>query len=144
MQTASQFPYKYQRQSPRCFLGMTCHEVCQPRIFRLRDAEAGKTALAKEEATKLLAAGLSRDEQALAALALARAGDTAQAQKLADNLDQMFPLDTLMQRYTPGSVVNVARFLQKWPRIQHFPQNVCISRSIFQNRSFSSPGILIY
>ena|SRR6516165_7521698 len=44
----------------------------------------------------------------------------------------------------PGSVVNVARFLQKWPRIQHFPQNVCISRSIFQNRSFSSPGILIY
>jgi tetratricopeptide (TPR) repeat protein len=66
----------------------------------LRDAEAGDTTLAKAEAMRVLAAGLGRDEQALAALALARAGDTAQAQKLADNLDQRFPLDTLMQRYT--------------------------------------------
>jgi hypothetical protein len=35
----------------------------------------------------------------MAALVLARAGDVAQAQKLADDLDKAFPLDTLIQRY---------------------------------------------
>jgi eukaryotic-like serine/threonine-protein kinase len=66
----------------------------------LRDAEVGNTALAKEEATKILAAVPGRDDEALAALALARAGDAVQAQKLVDKLDREFPLDTLMQRFT--------------------------------------------
>jgi predicted Zn-dependent protease len=35
----------------------------------------------------------------LAALALARAGDTAAAEKLVAELDRIFPLDTLVQRY---------------------------------------------
>jgi predicted Zn-dependent protease len=35
----------------------------------------------------------------LAALALARAGDTAAAERLANDLDKAFPLDTMMQRY---------------------------------------------
>ena len=35
----------------------------------------------------------------MAALALARAGDTAGAEKLAAQLDKDFPLDTLVQRY---------------------------------------------
>jgi predicted Zn-dependent protease len=39
-----------------------------------------------------------RDVQEMAALALARAGDTAAAEKLADELDKTFPLDTLVQR----------------------------------------------
>ena len=34
-----------------------------------------------------------------AALALARAGDTAEAEKLAAELDKAFPLDTLVQKY---------------------------------------------
>ena len=37
--------------------------------------------------------------QALAAVALAQAGDTASAEKLAAELDKDFPLDTLVQRY---------------------------------------------
>jgi predicted Zn-dependent protease len=37
--------------------------------------------------------------RAIAALALARAGDTAGAEKLATELDRIFPLDTLVQRY---------------------------------------------
>jgi len=37
--------------------------------------------------------------RAEAALALARAGDTAGAEKLAAELDKAFPLDTLVQRY---------------------------------------------
>jgi hypothetical protein len=36
----------------------------------------------------------------MAALALARAGDTAAAEKLAAELDKTFPLGTLVQRYT--------------------------------------------
>jgi len=35
----------------------------------------------------------------MAALALARAGDTARAEKLTTELDKTFPLDTLVQRY---------------------------------------------
>ena len=41
----------------------------------------------------------NRDVRAMAALALARAGDTAGAEKLAAELDKTFPLDTLVQRY---------------------------------------------
>jgi hypothetical protein len=41
----------------------------------------------------------NRDVRAVAALALARAGDTAGAEKLAAELDRAFPLGTLVQRY---------------------------------------------
>ena len=41
----------------------------------------------------------NRDVRAMAALALARVGDTAGAKKLAAELDKTFPLDTLVQRY---------------------------------------------
>ncbi len=41
----------------------------------------------------------NRDVRAIAALALARAGDTAEAERLAAELDKTFPLDTLVQRY---------------------------------------------
>jgi predicted Zn-dependent protease len=41
----------------------------------------------------------NRDVRAIAALALARAADTAGAEKLAAELDKAFPLDTLVQRY---------------------------------------------
>jgi len=39
-----------------------------------------------------------RDVRVLAAMALARAGNTTEVTKLADSLSQEFPLDTLMQR----------------------------------------------
>jgi len=41
----------------------------------------------------------NRDVREMAALALARAGDTAGAEKLAAELDKTFPLDTRVQRY---------------------------------------------
>jgi hypothetical protein len=43
-------------------------------------------------------AGPDRDVRAMAALVLARAGDTTGAEKLAAELDKTFPLDTLIQR----------------------------------------------
>ncbi len=64
----------------------------------LREVEGNrKQALADADAAVRLAP--NRDVQAMAALALARAGDTAAAENLAAELDKTFPLDTLVQRY---------------------------------------------
>jgi predicted Zn-dependent protease len=46
----------------------------------------------------------NRDVRAIAALALARAGDTVGAEKLAAELNKTFPLDTLVQRYWLPSI----------------------------------------
>jgi predicted Zn-dependent protease len=43
--------------------------------------------------------GPNRDVRVIAALALALAGDTAAAEKLATELNKTFPLDTMVQRY---------------------------------------------
>ena len=65
----------------------------------LREAEAGKGEQARAEAKAALKLASNRDVRAIAALALARAGDTAGAEKLGAELDKTFPLDTLVQRY---------------------------------------------
>jgi serine/threonine protein kinase/Tfp pilus assembly protein PilF len=65
----------------------------------LREVEAGNRQQARAEAQAALKLAPNRDVQAIAALALARAGDTAGAEKLAAELDKTFPLHTLVQRY---------------------------------------------
>ena len=65
----------------------------------LREVEAGNREQARAEAHAALKLAPNRDVRAIAALALARAGDTAGAEKLAAELDKAFPLDTLVQRY---------------------------------------------
>jgi len=65
----------------------------------LREVEAGDREQARPEAHAALKLGPNHDVRAMAALALARAGDTAGAEKLAAQLDKDFPLDTLVQRY---------------------------------------------
>ena len=65
----------------------------------LREVEAGNREQARAEAHAALRLGPNRDVRAVAALALARAGDTAGAEKLAAELDKVFPLDTRVQRY---------------------------------------------
>ena len=65
----------------------------------LREAEFGNAAEARTEAQAALALAPGRDVWVEAGLALARAGDAAGAEKLADQLNQDFPLDTLMQNY---------------------------------------------
>ena len=65
----------------------------------LREVEAGNREQARAEANAALKLAPNRDVRAMAALALARAGDTAGAEKLAAELDKAFPLDTLVQRY---------------------------------------------
>jgi serine/threonine protein kinase/tetratricopeptide (TPR) repeat protein len=65
----------------------------------LREVESGNRGQARAEANGALKLAPNRDVRAIVALALARAGDTAGAEKLAAELDKTFPLDTLVQRY---------------------------------------------
>ena len=65
----------------------------------LREVESGNREQARADADAAVKLAPNRDVQEMAALALARAGDTAGAEKLAAELDKTFPLDTLVQRY---------------------------------------------
>ena len=60
---------------------------------------SGNREQARAEAKAALKLAPNRDVRAIAALALARVGDTAGAEKLAAELDKTFPLDTMVQRY---------------------------------------------
>src|SRR5271167_364991 len=64
-----------------------------------REAEFGNHELARKQAADALALKAGRDQMIGAAMAFARAGDVAGAQKLADKLNQGFPLDTIVQTY---------------------------------------------
>jgi hypothetical protein len=61
--------------------------------------ESGNREQARADADAALKSAPNRDVQAMAALALARAGNTSAVEKLAAQLDKTFPLDTLVQRY---------------------------------------------
>jgi DNA-binding winged helix-turn-helix (wHTH) protein/tetratricopeptide (TPR) repeat protein len=65
----------------------------------LREVESGDRERARAEANAALKLATNRDVRAIVALALARAGDTAGAEKLAAELDRTFPLDTRVQMY---------------------------------------------
>ena len=65
----------------------------------LREVEAGNREQGRAEAKAPLKLAPNHDVRAIAALALARAGDTPGAEKLAAELDRTFPLNTLVQRY---------------------------------------------
>ncbi len=65
----------------------------------LREVEFGNFAVGLKQAREALELAPGRDVKVEAALALARGGDLAAAQKLVDALNQEFPLDTLMQSY---------------------------------------------
>jgi tetratricopeptide (TPR) repeat protein len=64
----------------------------------MREAEAGNREQSRADANAALKLAPNRDVRVVAALALARAGDTAGAEKLAAELDKTYPQDTLVQR----------------------------------------------
>ena len=66
----------------------------------LHESEAGNVAEARRRAESALAMVPGRDVRVLAAIALARSGESSHAQRLAEELDAEFPLDTLMQHFT--------------------------------------------
>jgi tetratricopeptide (TPR) repeat protein/predicted Ser/Thr protein kinase len=65
----------------------------------LREVESGNREQARAEAIAALKLAPNRDVRDMAALILARAGDSAGAEKLAAELDKTFPRDTMVQRY---------------------------------------------
>ncbi len=65
----------------------------------LRDVEAGDPVRARESAEKALAAAPTSDTRRILALVFARAGVSNQAEKLAQEIGQERPLDTLVQKY---------------------------------------------
>ncbi len=65
----------------------------------LREVEFGNPARAHQQTLAALDMASIRDVQAPAALALARTGDSARAQKLADQLQEQLPLDTIVVHY---------------------------------------------
>jgi DNA-binding winged helix-turn-helix (wHTH) protein/tetratricopeptide (TPR) repeat protein len=70
----------------------------------LRDVEFGNADRARQEIREGLSLASTRDIQILAALALARAGDTARAQALADDLEKRFPANTILLNYWLPSI----------------------------------------
>jgi eukaryotic-like serine/threonine-protein kinase len=71
----------------------------QMALAAVREAEYGNNQLARQLAKDALALSSGRDESIAAGLALGRAGDVAGAQKIADQLNQQFPRDTIIQGY---------------------------------------------
>jgi len=70
----------------------------------MRQAEFTNPASARRSALDALALASGRDIRAVSALALARAGDTSQAQKLAESLSRDFPQHTVVQGYWLPSI----------------------------------------
>ncbi|MGO9518591.1 MAG: tetratricopeptide repeat protein, partial [Candidatus Korobacteraceae bacterium] len=65
----------------------------------LREAEFGNTALARKAAADAMSLSPKSDIELLAALALARSGDTVQSSALADKVAAEFDRDTMIQAY---------------------------------------------
>jgi tetratricopeptide (TPR) repeat protein len=70
----------------------------------LRDVEFANSDRARREIREGMSLGSTRDIQILAALALARVGDTARAQPLADDLEKRFPANTALHDYWLPSI----------------------------------------
>jgi eukaryotic-like serine/threonine-protein kinase len=70
----------------------------------LREVESGNPERARIEADAAVKLAPDRDVRSMAALALARAGDMAGAERLAAELNKTFPLDTMVQRYWLPSI----------------------------------------
>jgi DNA-binding winged helix-turn-helix (wHTH) protein len=65
----------------------------------LREATVGYTDLARQDALDAVAVAPGKNVRSWAALALARAGESNEARKLADQLSSDFLMDTLVQKY---------------------------------------------
>jgi eukaryotic-like serine/threonine-protein kinase len=65
----------------------------------LREVEFGNRPIAKQETVAARALTSSHDTEILAAIALGRAGDVQEAEKLAKDLEKQYPLDTLVNGY---------------------------------------------
>ena len=85
-------------------------------VAALREVESGNREKARAEANAAVKLAPNRDVRSIGALALARAGDTAGAEKLAAELDKSYPLETLVQRYWLPTVRAAVALERKDPK----------------------------
>ena len=78
----------------------------------LREAELGNTALAGQGVAKALALSSGRDVKVVAALTLARIGESSRAKALAEELAKTYPTSTLLKTYWL-STINAAIEISK-------------------------------
>jgi eukaryotic-like serine/threonine-protein kinase len=81
----------------------------------LREVESGNRERARADVNVAMKLPANRDVRSIAALVLARAGDTAGAEKLATQLDRTFPQDTLVQRFWLPSIRAAVALQRKDP-----------------------------
>jgi tetratricopeptide (TPR) repeat protein len=80
------------------------------------ESEFGNSALARDLATQALSLDKGRDTMQYAALALARSGDVAHAQLLADQLNQDAPVSTFVQGHWLPTIRAAIALSQKKPQ----------------------------
>ena len=81
----------------------------------LREVESGYPQQARADANAALKLAPNQYVQDMAALTLARTGDTAEAEKLAAELEKAFPRDTLVQKYWLPSIRAAVALQRKDP-----------------------------
>jgi eukaryotic-like serine/threonine-protein kinase len=81
----------------------------------LREAEVGNVSESRQQARSELALAPSRDYQILAAVTLARVGDTNRAQTIADDLHKRYPLNILLNDYWLPTIRAVVELKHKHP-----------------------------
>jgi serine/threonine protein kinase/predicted Zn-dependent protease len=84
-------------------------------LSALQNAEAGRVVQARNAEDKALRSTLDRNLRMILALSLARSGRTEEATKLADEVSQEAPLDTIVQRYLVPTVHAAVKLLQHDP-----------------------------
>ncbi len=77
----------------------------------VREALVGNFSVGRQQANRALAVSKGRDAAAMAGIALALAGDTAGATRIADDLEKRFPEDTVIH-YNSVPVIRAAIALQ--------------------------------
>jgi len=82
----------------------------------LRNVEAGRAAQARKMQDQALQSKLERNRRMMLALSLARSGRTDEANRLADQVSQEAPLDTIVQKYLVPTVRAAVKLHQHDPQ----------------------------
>jgi eukaryotic-like serine/threonine-protein kinase len=81
----------------------------------LRNAEAGRAIQARKSQNLALQSKLERNRRMVLALSLARSGRTGEANRLADEVSQEAPMDTIVQKYLVPTVRAAVKLQQHEP-----------------------------
>jgi tetratricopeptide (TPR) repeat protein len=81
----------------------------------LENAEAGRLVQAHKIEDRMLQSDLERGDRMVLALSLARTGRTEEAERLADDVSQEAPLDTIVQKYLVPTVRAAVKLQERDP-----------------------------